>query len=248
MIPRKIPHIILLLVLTLFFVAGMKAQKRIVVLGSSTAAGAGVSSPDKAWTARVSSWLADNYPGYVLVNLAKGGYTTCQIMPSGTPCFQAREHLLCVDTLRNIDKALSLNPDILIINMPTNDTSHGISIETQMEHFLIIVGKARKAGVEVFVTTSQPHNFGEKYLPPYTGDNKPDASKQYYRNMFAELSRKIKHRYGDHAIDFYTNIASPDGLGFISPAYDAGDGIHLNDVAHYIFAKRVIDKLIYSLK
>ncbi len=117
-----------------------------------------------------------------------------------------------------------------------------------MKHFRTIVQKARKAGVEVFITTSQPHNFGEKYQPPYVGGNKPDASKQYYRNWFDELSRKIKYRYGRHAIDFYTNIASPDGLGFISPAYDSGDGVHLNDAAHYIFARRVIDKLIYSIK
>lgn len=244
----RLSNIILSLVLPLLFAVGANAQKRIVVLGSSTAAGAGVSSPDKAWTARVAAWLEENSPGSTLVNLAKGGYTTCQIMPTGTPCYQAREHLLCTDTLRNIDKALSLRPDIIIINMPTNDTSHGIDVETQMKHFRTIVDKARKAGVEVFITTSQPHNFGEKYQPPYAGDNKPDASKQYYRNWFGELSRKIRHRYGSHAIDFYTNIATPDGLGFISPVYDSGDGVHLNDVAHYIFARRVTDKLIYSIK
>ena len=236
------------LVLSLLITVGANAQKRIVVLGSSTAAGAGVSSPDKAWTARVSAWLEKNSPGSTLVNLAKGGYTTCQIMPTGTPCYQAREHLLCVDTLRNINKALSFRPEIIIINMPTNDTSHGIDVKTQLKHFRTIVNMARKAGVEVFITTSQPHNFGEKYHPPYVGDNKPDASKQHYRNRFCELSRKIRNRYGSHAIDFYTNIATPDGLGFISPVYDSGDGVHLNDAAHYIFAKRVIDKLIYSIK
>lgn len=240
-------YIAAMLFLAIIAVPELKAQ-RIVVLGSSTAAGAGVSSPDKAWASRVSAWLADNHPGSTLINLAKGGYTTCRIMPSGTPCYQAREHLLCVDTLRNIDKALSLHPDILIINMPTNDTSHGISVKTQMKHFKIITDKARKAGVEVFITTSQPHNFGEQYRPPYTACNAPDASKQHYRNWFGELSRKIKYRYGSHAIDFYTNIATPDGLGFISLAYDSGDGVHLNDAAHYIFARRVIDKLIILYK
>lgn len=93
----RISHIIVTLILSLFFASGVEARKRIVVLGSSTAAGAGVSSPDKAWTSRVSAWLEENHPGCTLINLAKGGYTTCRIMPTGTPCYQAREHLLCVD-------------------------------------------------------------------------------------------------------------------------------------------------------
>lgn len=247
MMPRK-SHITLLSLFLLFAVSVLNAQKRIVVLGSSTAAGAGVSSPDKAWAARVAKWFVEEGRGCTLTNLAKGGYTTCHIMPDGTPCYQAREHLLCVDTLRNIDKALSLRPDILIVNMPTNDTSHGIDVKTQMQHFRVITDKARKAGVEVFVTTSQPHNFGEKYMPPYTADKKPDVSKQYYREYFVRLSKKIKRRYGRHAIDFYTGIATTDGFGFINPVYDSGDGVHLNDEAHRIFAQRVIEKLIHSIK
>lgn len=240
---RMISAIILAIILN---VSSM-AQKRIIVIGSSTAEGAGASCPDSTWTGRVGAWLEQQGRGDTLINLAKGGYTTCQEMPTGTPDYQANEHLLSVDTTRNITKALSLGPDIIIINLPTNDTSHGIDVKTQLRHFDSIVRTAHKECVEVFVTTSQPHNFGEKYQPPYNSQHRPDASKQNFRNRFTELTGKIQHRYGRHAIDFFNVIATDDGLAFIKPEFDSGDGVHLNDAAHAIFADRVIEKLNESL-
>lgn len=238
---------IVALVLAVLVCVGGMAQKRVVVVGSSTAEGAGASCADSTWAGRVGAWMARQGRGDVLINLAKGGYTTCRVMPTGTPPYQAREHTLSVDTARNITKALSLNPDIVIINLPTNDTSHGIDVKTQMKHFGKMVKACRRAGVEVFVTTAQPHNFGEAYRPPYDAMHTPDASKQHFRDWFTDLSAKVKRRYGRHAIDFFTGIATEDGFAFIRPEYNSGDGVHLNDAAHRIFADRVIEKLEKSL-
>lgn len=239
----KLKCFFILQVACLMACCDLSAQVRIVVLGSSTAEGAGVSSKDSSWVVRVSNWLADTHKGFEVVNLAKGGYTTCQIMPTHTKDYHTRDRVLKVDTLRNIDKALSYHPKIIIINMPTNDTSNGIPPKIQMNHFKTIIGKAKKAGVDFFITTSQPHNFGETYRPPYVNGKGLDQSKQFFRNQFKQISEEIMKIYKQHAIDFYTGIASSDGLSFISPIYNSGDGVHLNDKAHRIFADRVINKL-----
>ncbi len=212
----------------------VQAGTRIVVLGSSTAAGAGVTDSNRAWVNQYRSYLQSLDPTNTVINLAKGGYTTCAIMPTGTEPYNTGSHLLEVDTERNITKALSLSPNAIIINMPTNDVSNGISVATQLEHFATIISLAREAGVAVWITTSQPHNFGETYDGPYSEEHQPDYWKQTARDQFKELTDSILNHYGKYALDFYTPIATTDGYSFIRPEYDSGDGVHLNDAAHDI--------------
>lgn len=216
------------------FVTFTQAGTRIVVLGSSTAAGAGVTDSNRAWVNQYRTYLQSLDPTNTVTNLAKGGYTTCAIMPTGTEPYNTGAHILEVDEERNITKALSLSPNAIIINMPTNDVSNGIPVATQLEHFATIIDLAKAAGVKVWITTSQPHNYGEEYNGPYTEDNQPDYYKQTARDQFKELTDSIKSIYKEFALDFYTPIATEDGYSFIRPEYDSGDGVHLNDEAHDI--------------
>ena len=78
------------------------AGTRIVVLGSSTAAGAGVSDSNRAWVNQYRTYLQSIDPTNTVTNLAKGGYTTCAIMPTGTDPYDTGNHILEVDTERNI--------------------------------------------------------------------------------------------------------------------------------------------------
>ena len=224
----------------------VQAGTRIVVLGSSTAAGAGVSDSNRAWVNQYRSYLQSLDPTHTVINLAKGGYTTCAIMPTGTDPYDTGENLLEVDTERNITKALSLSPNAIIINMPTNDVSNGIPVATQLDHFATIIDLAKAAGIKVWITTSQPHNFGEKYNGPYSEEHQPDYWKQTARDQFKELTDSILNRYGEYALDFYTPIATEDGYSFIRPEYDSGDGVHLNDAAHDILFNVVKDADIPS--
>lgn len=243
---RKFLSTLCLILLACVF-STAQAGVKIVVLGSSTAAGAGVGDSNNAWVNRYRTYLQSIDPTTQVINLAKGGYTTCAIMPTGTPDYPAGSNMLKVDTERNIDKALSYAPGGIIINMPTNDVSNGIPVATQMEHFATIIKKAEDAGVKVWITTSQPHNFGEKYAGPYSESKQPDYYKQQARNQFKELTAKILEVYGDRAINFYEGIATDDGYSFIKPDYDSGDGVHLNDAAHAVLFEKVKTKNIPSL-
>ena len=120
----------------------------IVILGSSTAAGSGPSTLDSAWVWRFSTYLSGMKNNYKVINLAKGGYSSINLLPTG-------------DQERNIAKALSYHPDALIINLPSNDAAQGRSVEDQMTNYKIIAGEASKNNVPLWVTTPQPRNFDQ---------------------------------------------------------------------------------------
>ena len=195
---------------------------RIVVIGSSTAAGAGASPVDSAWVNRYRSSLYQYNLANKVFNLARGGYNTYHLMPSDAVPPANRP---VPDTLRNITRALSLNPQAIIINLPSNDAAAGYTAEEQLNNFDTIIHTARNAGVPIWVCTTQPRNFSASQV------------------AIQELVRdSILAKYGQQAINFWNGVATSDG--YIDPFFDSGDGIHLNNPGHALLFNRVRDKAI----
>lgn len=195
----------------------------IVVLGSSTAAGTGPSDPKNAWVERYRTYLAQEFENFELINLAVGGYTTYHEQPDG---FVPPQGKPAPDTQHNITMALSKNPGAIIINLPGNDTASGNSLQVQKDNFARMTDLADAASVLVWVATSQPRNFAE----------------EAQRMLQMQVRDAINTKYGDHALDFWTQVAEADGK--IKTMYDSGDGIHMNDAAHALLAQEVIDAKI----
>ncbi len=220
---------LLLIVSLVFSINGSRAQSQacshpfsLVILGSSTSAGAGASPSDSAYVKRFSKYLQDSVNNScTITNLAVGGYNTRKIQPAwfgGT-----------VDTAKNIDKALSLNPDALLINMPSNDAASGFTLSEQKANFLRVMAKADSFNVPVWITTTQPRNLSAAG-----------------RDSLIHMKNWIMATFPDSYIDFWTGIAAADGS--ILPAYNSGDGVHLNNAGHRILFNRVISSnLIDSL-
>ena len=72
--------VLLLFIMPCLLLAQPCIGKKVVILGSSTAVGTGASDYEHSWVGLFSSYMA----GSTLVNLALGGYTTYQILPTGT--------------------------------------------------------------------------------------------------------------------------------------------------------------------
>ncbi len=208
-----------------FEISGESTTCRIVVLGSSTAEGAGASPRDSSWVNRYAASLANN-TAYEVINLGRGGYTTFHILPTGTVSPGVS---IGVDQERNITKALSYEPFAIIVNMPSNDANNNFTLEQQMNNFDLISQAATNAGAQIFIATTQPRNF--------TNPTQIQIQKQ--------VKDAILTKYGDHALDFWTGIAQENG--FINTAYDSGDGIHLNNAGHRILFERVRDARIDTL-
>ncbi len=194
-----------------------------VVLGSSTAAGTGASPSDSSWVNRYRDYLQSLNPSNQLTNLAVGGFTTYRLMPTG---FVPPANRPTPDTNRNITAGLALNPDAIIVNLPSNDVSQGFSVAEQLDNFDTIVNRAQIAGVPIWIATTQPKNYG----------NQANILKQ------VEVRDSIWAKYSPRVLDFWTGLA--DSTNQIDPFYDSGDGTHLNNSGHYLLFTRAVDGAI----
>lgn len=196
----------------------------VVVLGSSTAEGAGPEEEANTWVNRFRRALRVEGEGLDVLNLARGGYTTYHLLPTGSPAVEDRPP---PDTLRNITAALARRPAAIIVNMPSNDAAYGYAADEQRRNFEAITAAAEEAGVPIWVTTTQPRDLD------------PAATA-----VQLELRDWILERYGERAVDFWTGFADDsDGQ---ADRYDSGDGVHYNDDAHRIFFERIRDAGIFD--
>lgn len=195
----------------------LQTAVHIVVLGSSTAEGTGPADKRHAWVNRYRDFLKTENANHRVDNLAKGGYTTYHILPTNqqTPANRPKP-----DPQRNITRALALEPDAIIINLPSNDAASGYSIAEQLTNYDSVVAVAQRNNVPVWITTTQPRNLSE-------------AGR---KNLMAMRDSTLA-RFGQYAIDFWNELAQENGM--IKPQYDCGDGVHLNDAAHEILFNRV---------
>src|SRR5882724_5981583 len=109
---------------------GSAGTNKIVVLGSSTSAGTGPKDPNNAYVPRYQAYLAQQFPKFTLLNLAVGGQTTYHIQPTG---FSSPESRPTPTPDKNITAALALDPDAIIVNMPSNDTAANIPASEQLD-------------------------------------------------------------------------------------------------------------------
>lgn len=192
----------------------------IVVLGSSTAAGSGATRSDSAWVNRYRHYLQSLNPDNEVINLAQGGYNSYRLMPDD---FTPPAGRPSPDPARNISKAISLNPDGIIINLPSNDVAAGYGLE-QLVNFDTMVARAQRADIPIWIATTQPRNFTNQFLI----------------QLQIIVRDSIHIKYGDFAIDFWTLLANENN--WIKPYYSAGDGVHLSDAGHKILFRQVVEK------
>ena len=183
----------------------------IVVLGSSTAAGAGASVPDSSWASRFRTELSRLDTRFSLVNLAKGGYTTRHVVARGES----------VDSLRNIQMALSLCPSAIVVNLPSNDAAKRIPFEETKRNFKAMEVAASSAGVPIWMASPQPRNRLN-----------PDQ-----HNLQRRTLDFVGEAFGNRALDFWSGLATP--ADSIQSHLDSGDGVHLVDAGHRILFDRV---------
>jgi len=193
---------------------------RVVILGSSTAAGEAARPLDSSWANKYRRYLSAAVPFSEVVNLATGGLTTFNVMPTGyVPPSPWNTAVYQPAQAYNITRALALSPSLIIINLPTNDCALLVPTATQIANFDRMIQEAQTAGVPVYITTSQPRNI--------------DLAA---RTLLIQMRDLVLSRYGSRAIDFWTGFA--DAGGSILPAYNF-DGTHLNTAGHAILFERV---------
>jgi len=200
-----------------------KSPLKIVVIGSSTAYGTGPKSIDSAWVNVLREYERNIDIKNEVINIAKGGYTTYHLLPNDFHVISGRPK---PDTLRNITKALSFNPDIVIINLPSNDAAYSYGVEEQMTNFSIMSDKCIDIDkkIKVLICSAQPRNFNS------------DKIEQQIK-----LNTELYKKHKSNIVDFWSELSNQDGT--INPKYSSGDGVHLNGKGHKILFERIVKKL-----
>jgi lysophospholipase L1-like esterase len=204
----------------------------LVVLGSSSAAGEGASSSSRGWVSLLSSSLDGVVATeWSLRNLAQGGYTTSELLPSS-------------GANGNIDDALELEPDLVIVALAgSNDLSAGTSESDFLARLSTLRDTARDAGVPVFFVSTAPKDLGT-------------SERQALRDWAEAMTMRFSScwapgraaEYSPCFVDIFEPLAS-SSLG-IDAAYNAGDGIHLNDAGHQVIfeaARDVVTPYVCSM-
>jgi lysophospholipase L1-like esterase len=185
-----------------------------VVMGSSTAAGAGA-TPGKSWVDLLQLDLAGQ--GAQFANIAKGGTVTYQGLSAADTPVPGRP---LPDAESNIDQALSLDPVLLIVAYPTNDTALGYSVGETVGNILAIRSHALASSVPVIVVSTQPRDLSAEKLA-----------------RLPLIDEDLGVGVGPCFVEVRSALA--DENGHLAAQYDVGDGVHPNDEGHLLIAARI---------
>src|SRR5215203_1745173 len=220
-----------LLVLLLLCAYNLSAQKKVVILGSSTAAGTGASSYDSSWAGKLQLSFRKNItagdPDTIVINLAVGGYVTYYAMPTGYVPPAGRP---APDGEHNVTKALSFSPDIVFINFPTNDIGSGYSKNEFLNNLRFLSQQISSVGVKAYVATTQPRSQFDFSM----------------RQALRECVDSVNNSFGANAINFWDDLATNDGQFNLRPEVNSGDGVHANNLGHRLLFERVREKNIFG--
>jgi lysophospholipase L1-like esterase len=202
-------------------------NKKIAVIGSSTAYGIGATSRDSSWVGRLREYFGDAGVD-TIYNLAYPGTTTYAGMPTGYVRPPNRNPFR-VNTSHNITKALSYNPDIVIIAYPSNDIgNHFLMRREYLSNLRAMYHEVLAAGGVCYIASTQPCTY-------FTTLEK---------DTLVIAKDSIMKEYGAHAIDFYDPIVGPGRN--INPIYDHGDGTHPNDAGHRMLFTAAKNKIVLN--
>jgi|GEM_PF-1795564 len=194
-------------------------HQRWVVMGSSSAFGAGASSYANSWAGRLTEYAKGQ--GIEVINIARGGYITYQGLASRCEVNTARSQ---PDVNHNIDKALSFAPDLVIVSFPSNDAALGYSAEESAYNLLLMRDLLAQEEVVTVVMGAQPRNIAP-------------ARQQQLLQLDTLLDERIKACL----VKVYEPLV--DNAGNLSSQFNAGDGVHVNDAGHTILYERLLTVL-----
>jgi hypothetical protein len=210
------------------------AQKKLVIIGSSTSACAGSSNFNNCYVGRLNAFYNQQNPfDTLIIQKAVGGTNVYNGMPGSyiPPPDRVLQGGYNPDSRVNITTALNENPDVVLVNFPSN-AYNTLSIQEIMFCFRTIRDSAAKKNVPCFITTTQPRNDG--------GFN---TSAQ--KRKMADIKDSVIEQFGSRAIDFWNGLYNTADTT-IAVAYNSGDNIHLNDAGHQILFERVKAKNIFG--
>lgn len=204
------------------------AQKKLLILGSSTSACFGPDSYDNCYVGRLQKHYQNLGTPITIDSRAVGGYNCYIGMPTGynPPPGRNAPH-----PYNNISSGLEGNPDVVLINYPSNGYDI-FSVDEVLFCLRTIKQTANNAGKPCYITTSQPRSDLASFRTPAV------------RQRMAEIKERVMNEFGAFAVNFWDGIVNTADNSILS-MYDT-DGVHLNNAGHAILFNRVLEKNIFN--
>jgi acyl-CoA thioesterase-1 len=196
----------------------------IVILGSSTAVGKGASQKAYSWVELLTAKLKKDKKTVRIVNLANKNYTTYHIMPTGNKVTNRP----APDVLRNVTKALSYKPFLVIVNLPTNDIAEKYTDTEILANFTKFRKAFENAKVDFIVTGTQPRNFTDSLL----------------RQRLRILNSKIVGGSPVRVANVLQKLSNEDYS--IKKYFAYTDGVHPNDKGHAIINSHIFNTSLFK--
>jgi len=200
-----------------------KVTPTIVIMGSSSAAGVGATPIDSCWAHRLQATVNQTSTKANFINLAYGGYTTYEAQATGSITASRP----APDTARNITKALSYHPTLVMICYPSNDIAWNFTDDEILNNYAKLTHLLDSAKVQYIIFSTQPRDF-------------PDTTQ---RMRLKTLNDKIIAVYSYHVNNFLDQLSTPTYS--IKPQYESGDGIHLNNAGHAVILNATLQQPIF---
>lgn len=128
------------------------------------------------------------------------------------------------DIAHNIDAALAVNPRLLLISYPTNDTALGYSANETVQNLLSMRSLALSAGTAVMVLSTQPRRMSQEL-----------------QARLIEIDVQLSAELGPCFVALREALAGPDGN--LAASNDSGDGVHPNDAGHALIWHLVSERM-----
>ncbi len=200
-----------------------KVTPTIVIMGSSSAAGVGANPVDSCWAHRLQATVNQASTKANFINLAYGGYTTYEAQATGSVTASRP----APDTARNITKALSYHPTLVMISYPSNDIAWNFTDDEILNNYAKLTHLLDSAKVQYIIFSMQPRDF-------------TDAAQ---RMRLKTLNDKIISVYTFHVNNFLDQLST--ATYSIKPQYESGDGIHLNNAGHAVILNATLQQPIF---
>jgi lysophospholipase L1-like esterase len=127
----------------------------------------------------------------------------------------------------NISRALELKPDLVIINLPTNDVANNYNEQEIIANFESVTENLRAENIPFIITGTQPRSLSVEK-----------------RQRLKNLNTKLRLVYESKMFDYYNLLSTADDL--IQKEYSAGDGVHMNNAGHRIIYENLFQLDVFK--
>ena len=190
--------------------SSLSISKKIIVFGSSIAAGIGATHDSLSWVGLFKKTrISDS-----ILNFSIPGTTTFHTLPSK---YKDSSFIVGAPSpvANNIDRVIQANPDFVVISITSNDIANGFTPDDYMKNISIITNQLKDQRIPYIITSTTIR--GDINL--------------IKRNQLFEIFKRVHEKYLTEFVDILTPLSDTTNFSIRTEFFNS-DLIHPNNLGH----------------